>query len=413
MAAHDDGDVKKVVIVGAGFGGLATASALEAHRKTAGTSCNVTLVDRAQDFSIGGTWQFAASGRSQLSTTKIPLANAALTYTSVRPGEAVKSIDLVEKTVMMEQNDEKLPYDYLVLSTGTESRADLVPGLAESTGWDLSRWDHIPGIEATLNGITSGDLLIMISATPYKCPPLPFEYAFVADEVLTNRGVRNDVTITIACPVPWPFGGPAVETGFKERMDAKGIRFLAGYAITEVTPEGAMFANEESLPYDALFYVPPQLAPRVLSTLTNRKGLVPVDLKTNLTAGSDCVFAIGDCCQAMLPVVNKPHPKAGEFAAQMGSSVADYIVASLQHATKLPVPSTRSAVCYAEAGWGAGLGVNPDLDKCMVGGPPSFKLVVNEDHGVAAKVEWINEYITRFFGENPSLTFQPQPYRPL
>ena len=47
----------RVVIVGAGFGGLGCAHALVAS-KTA-EAADVTVLDRKTEFTIGGTWQFA------------------------------------------------------------------------------------------------------------------------------------------------------------------------------------------------------------------------------------------------------------------------------------------------------------------------------------------------------------------
>ena len=63
--------------------------------------------------------------------------------------------------------------------------------------------------------------------------------------------------------------------------------------------------------------------PGEVSYLPAPKRLAPVRLQTNRAAppaGVDArdVFVVGDCCSAMLPAAGAPHPKAGEFAYQMG-----------------------------------------------------------------------------------------------
>ena len=56
----------RVVIVGAGFGGLGCAQALVAAKTT--EAADVTVLDQKTDFTIGGTWQFAVR-RALLRTT--------------------------------------------------------------------------------------------------------------------------------------------------------------------------------------------------------------------------------------------------------------------------------------------------------------------------------------------------------
>ena len=73
----------------------------------------------------------------------------------------------------------------------------------------------------------------------------------------------------------------------------------------------ARFANGASVTSDLHMSTFPQRAPDfvVAANITNKLGLVPVNLQTNRVVGRNNVFVIGDACHAPLPAVKKAHPK--------------------------------------------------------------------------------------------------------
>jgi sulfide:quinone oxidoreductase len=46
-----------------------------------------------------------------------------------------------------------------------------------------------------LDTITSGTVVISVVKPPYKCPPVPYEWAFVIHDLLTTRGVRDQYVL--------------------------------------------------------------------------------------------------------------------------------------------------------------------------------------------------------------------------
>lgn len=394
---------KRVVVVGAGFGGLSTVTQL--NELGTGELAEIHLIDSGSFFSIGGTWSFVLRDLLPLEATKLPLEAFQAGAAHVRTNTTVEALDLEGKSLAL-SGGETLGFDYLVLATGVESRPDLLPGLAEH-GIDYSSIDQVgaykEGVARVIAEAAAGPkaVVVLISECPYKCPPSPFENAFLLDDILRRAGVRDNVSVTVACPVPWPFGGPKLEAAFKEKMASKGIVFLSELQVTQCDPGVLTSADGQTLPFDLLLCTMPQRAPQVLTDagLTNGKGLVPVDLQTNRTATED-VFCIGDACMAMLPPpVNKPHPKAGEFASQMGIAVANTIHAALR-GEELPLPTTRNGLCMAESGGTAGIGVKVSFDDCITGtGGPKYEAVVNETGGSVHKLGWVNGYVTRFFGD--------------
>ena len=57
--------------------------------------------------------------------------------------------------------------------------------------------DVIPAFE-------SGRIVIGILGHPYKCPPAPFEAAFLLHDHFSERGIRDQVEIQMAGPMEAP-----------------------------------------------------------------------------------------------------------------------------------------------------------------------------------------------------------------
>ncbi|MFK8399896.1 NAD(P)/FAD-dependent oxidoreductase [Pseudomonas sp. BGr12] len=106
-------NVKRVVIVGAGFGGLATAKGL------AGKACHVTLVDRTNHHLFQPLlYQVATASLS-------PADIAGATRTITRAENIRVLMDEVtgvntSRNIVETKLGENLPYDYLVLATGAD-----------------------------------------------------------------------------------------------------------------------------------------------------------------------------------------------------------------------------------------------------------------------------------------------------
>jgi sulfide:quinone oxidoreductase len=82
----------------------------------------------------------------------------------------------------------------------------------------MSNLAHMKSLKRKLQEITEGTILVSICDVPYKCPPSPFEIAFLIHEVLSERGIRDKVRIVVTSPIGFPFGGPAGLEIFSARM---------------------------------------------------------------------------------------------------------------------------------------------------------------------------------------------------
>ena len=425
------------------------------------------MVDAGDQFSIGGLWQFCWSGRVSAAAVTWPIADMVLPGMTVRSGaEArVESLDTAARTATL-SNGDVLQYDACVLSPGCVSDASDVPGLEEhcldvcsftqatqakaSLDAFVARAKRRLAAEAKGEGENAGagaggrklTFVYAIARMPYKCPPLPMEVTMLLDEYLREAGVRHLCRIVLASPVPWPVGGAKGKAVFLPILEEKGIEYLASHVLasvetgasaaaaaadTEETTEpacvlqfqsvGAGGAEDEDkdaapvqLEADLLWGSMPQRAPAFLSGLSDKSGFVPVDLQTNRCTANDgacssSVFAIGDACKAVMPGPKKMHPKAGEFAFQMGSAVADILAAGIDGADTDPLPTGRMGACFAETGGGgAGVLVQPDLSAVInapSSGMPKMSFTVAEGPvGTEQKMKWANSYIARIFGDD-------------
>ena len=162
---------------------------------------------------------------------------------------------------------------------------------------------------------------------PFKCPPAPFEGAFMMHELFTKRGIRDSVEMTSTFPMnrPVPVTGEVAQM-FREGLAERGIEERAETLVTSIDPatQTAQLANGETLPYDLFVGIPRHRAPDPLPA----SGLavdnwVPVD-QTNLRTKFPHVYALGDVCTGPRMVA-----KAGIFAEAAARVVADDIAATI------------------------------------------------------------------------------------
>jgi len=391
----------KVVIIGAGFGGLGCAHTLAALGET-----DVTVVDAKDWFTIGGCWQFVWTGRLPSEQAIWPLAEAKLAGVDVRLNTRVARLDVEAHQVHLDDGS-CLAYEQLVLSPGIVGDPASVSG--QHAALDIFSFDSLPRQQAELAEFVAAakaganpTLLVAICGVPYKCPVAPVEIVCLVDDALRTAGCREGARIVLSSPVEWPMPDPAKPV-LTAKLTERGIDYLATKPLAKLEPgEGggcvATFVDGDTLEASHCWAAYKQSAPTFVreAGLTNERGFVPVDLQTNRVSGphAESAFCIGDCCTTMVGA--KPHPKAGEFAWQMGVAVAQQIAQQSE-------PLARKGACIVELGQGAGVLVAPDFTQVLadpLNGKPSFSIVDREGpDGERQKTEWINGYIRTIFGE--------------
>ena len=241
-----------------------------------------------------------------------------------------------------------------------------------------------------LPAFTGGTILIGVLGQPFKCPPAPFEGAFLLHDQLVGRGIRDETEIRVIAPMSAPVPvTPEVSQQFLDELTARGIEYVGNTRVAALDPETneAILESGERVPYDLFVGIPIHRVPAVVaeSGLAGN-GWVGVDRDT-LTTPFPGVYAVGD-------VVAIPMAKAGVFAENAAGVVADNIIA----VHRGDPPGRRyegEGNCYLEFGGGRVAKVEANF----LGGPsPTARLVGPSEVLAADKQAFGVERRARWFG---------------
>jgi len=335
--------MKRVLILGGGFGGIATARRL---KEKLDPNDEVILVDRRDHFMVGFRKTWALVGESTLEEGQRPLDR--LMDIGVRVmHEPVTRINPEGRAATM--GDQIISADALVVALGAELATEAIPGF-QQYAYNVYDPQDIPRAAQALKEFQGGKLVLGIFGAPYKCPPAPYEMALLINDSLRARGVKANVEVFSPQPMSLPILGAVGCDLIESRLADKGITFLPNHKAIAVESGEVIFADERR-PFDVLLGVPPHRPPAVVreSGLVGNSGWVSVNART-LETQFPGVYGIGDVVQIGL-ANGKPLPKAGVFAEAMGETVAERIAATFSgHEPEAKFKGEGG--CYLEVGTG-------------------------------------------------------------
>jgi sulfide:quinone oxidoreductase len=330
----------RVLILGAGFGGLELATTLDA---ALGANVDVTLVDRAEGFVFGFSKLDVMFGRA--TADHVVHRYADLAPQRVRfVRAAVRAIDPGAKRV--ETDTGVLECDVLVVALGADLHPEATPGLVEH-GHEFYTVAGAFALRDVLADFAGGNVVVAVTSTPFKCPPAPSETALLVHDLLHSRGLLERSSVSLVMPLGAPIPpSPSASAALLEAFAERGIAWYPGALVRSLDGGRgvAMLADGTDLPYDLFLGVPVHRAPAVVveSGLTE-DGWVPVDPLTLQTRFED-VYAVGD-------VTSVGTPKAGVFAEGQAAVVARQLVARVRGESSATTYDGRG-ICYLEFGAG-------------------------------------------------------------
>jgi sulfide:quinone oxidoreductase len=326
------------VVLGAGFGGLELTTRLS---EELGDHVEVTLIDRSDAFVFGFSKLDVMFGAKQID-------DVALRYRDIaRPGvefrqETIVSIDPAARRTVTDGG--AYDADVLVIALGADLDTAATPGLDEG-GNEFYSVAGAERLRDLLPTIDAGHAIVGVCGPSFKCPPAPSEAAILLDDMLTRRGVRDAVDITLVIPFPTPIPpSPETSTALMATFEERGIRVLLERRVTSLDPSTKTVSLDDGteLPYDLFLGIPVHRAPTVVveSGLTV-DGWIPVEPAT-LATRFDGVFAIGD-------VTSVGTPKAGVFAEGQAAVAASGIGARIRGDGDAATYDGHG-ICYLEFG---------------------------------------------------------------
>ena len=219
---------KHVLILGAGFGGLELATRLS---ETLQDAVRVTLLDRNDSFVFGYSKLDVMLGRRSADDVRLYYRDIAKDGVEFRQ-ETVTGIDPAARRVTTDAGS--YDADFLVGGHGRRLRHGRH---ARLRGGRL-RVLHVAGAERlrdALAGFDGGRVLVSVLGQPFKCPPAPFEGAFLLHEYFTQRGIRDSVQMTSTFPMqrPVPVTGEVAQM-FRDGARRRGAsRSVPQHLVTE------------------------------------------------------------------------------------------------------------------------------------------------------------------------------------
>ncbi|HEY9458658.1 MAG TPA: FAD/NAD(P)-binding oxidoreductase, partial [Gaiella sp.] len=174
---------------------------------------------------------------------------------------AIDSVSLDRQSVRLEDGSD-LPYDVLVVATGTRLQPEETEGLT-GPGWNERAFTFYtaPGAEALrepLKWFDGGRLVVNVVDMPIKCPVAPLEFVFLADRHLRERGIRGETELVFATPLDGAFTKPVASEQLGALLDEKGIELVTEFNTGAVDGAGGVLASYDgrALDFDLLVTVP-------------------------------------------------------------------------------------------------------------------------------------------------------------
>jgi len=327
-----------VIVLGGGFGGLAAAHEL---RRELPDEHRITLLAADHQFFVGFAklWDLVGTRSLEGGTGSLyALADHGIHFVHA----SITAIDPDRRRV--ETSAGSFDADFLVVALGAADALGKVARL-HGAAHDLYDPDALPVMRAELARLDSGRLVIPVLGSPYKCPPAPYEAAFLVEEHLRRRGGREHVEVVVTTPLPTalPVAGHEVSDMVARALAERGIELRTGHAVEAIDSEAqtVSFAGGAALDYTLALAVPQAAPPPVVaeSPLAGEGGWIWPDRETARTS-FDGVYAVGDCTAV------EGLPKAGVFAEAMGTVAARNIVAEVTGAD--PARYDGSGYCFLE-----------------------------------------------------------------
>lgn len=222
---------------------------------------------------------------------------------------------LPESNEVWLQNGEHIPYDILIIATGTQIVPDEVEGMM-GEGWqkdifDFYTYEGALALRDKLRTWEGGKLVVHISEMPIKCPVAPLEFAFLADTFFQEKKVRDRVEITFVTPMEGAFTKPQATKALNYLLEEKEIEIVGDFAIEHVDSENRKIVDYggKEVEYDLLVTVPPNFGDAMAerSGIGDEMNFIPTNKATLQSKVKENIFSLGDA-------TNLPASKAGSVA---------------------------------------------------------------------------------------------------
>ena len=375
----------RVVVVGGGWGGLAAVRGLVAD-----ASVQVTLVEPNEGFMscpLSAHYIVGLQPASDFQRSYAKLDELGVR----RVREKALEIDRVKAQVVTAT--QRIGYDFLVLSPGIEYMEEAIAGYTQAreqlpVGFRAFEQAAIKReVDAFLTN--GGTFVISAPKPPYRCPPAPYERAFLIAEQMKKRGTKGKILILDAnpAPTPTPIAHPILNA--MKSVYASQIEYLPTTDITAVDIGKRTLQTSDG---DIAFQHANLVLPMRASSLVRQAGLgerwAAIKLPRFVSQADDKIYVIGDA-------QGTPLPKSGHVAFNTGKQVAEEIlerVAGKVIAAPTGPVDLPLGICWANVTHDTAININV-ASSMEPGQPPKLKFSVDPVHNArsgSGAISWGN-----------------------
>lgn len=306
----------KVVIIGAGSGGISLAAKLSSSIDAK----SIAIIDPATYHYYQPLWTLVGAGLVSKSETQKEMAGLipnGVTWIK----DAVNIINPETKKVEISGGQE-IEYEYLVVATGLVLNWEKIQNLKESLGKNgicsVYEVDQAERTAEMIQNFQGGKAIFIMPPVPIKCAGAPQKIMYLADNVFRNRGIRHKTEIIFATAGKAMFGIPTFANALDKIIKEKDIHPLFSHKLIAVNPKKKVATfeitdangqiSQQNISYDLIHVVPTMSAHPFLSNLAwqtgEQKGWLEVDKFTLQHLKYPNIFGIGD-------VTGIPNAKTG------------------------------------------------------------------------------------------------------
>jgi NADH dehydrogenase len=329
--------IPRIVILGAGYGGIVTAIRLQKELNY--NEADVTLVNKHDYHYITTHLHMPAAGTDNPENARVNILKLIDEFKIDFVKSTVVQIRPQEKKVVLEEGT--LSYDYLVVGLGGEPETFGIPGMKEYAlsirsinsvrfirehiEYQFAKFKREPNRTDCLTFIVGGagfTGIEFVGELADRIPKLCKE--FDVDPALVK--IYN----IEAAPTALPGFDPELVEYAMSVLQNKGVTFKIATAIKECTPQGVILATDEEIKAGTVVWTGGVRGNHMLDEagFETMRGRIKVDEQLR-APGYDNVYVLGDCSIVMNPE-GRPYPPTAQISMQQAEVCAHNLVASIR-----------------------------------------------------------------------------------
>ncbi|TWJ06634.1 NAD(P)/FAD-dependent oxidoreductase [Altererythrobacter ishigakiensis] len=352
----------KVVIVGGGAAGIATAASLLKRR----SGLDIAIIEPADSHAYQPGWTMVGGGIFEPKVTRRTMASVmpkAVTWIK----QAAKSFQPDNNEVTLEDGS-TVRYEALVVAPGIRLAWEKIDGLEDALGKNgvtsNYRYDLAPYTWELVQKLKNGRAIFTQPPMPIKCAGAPQKAMYLSCDHWMRAGVLDDIDVEFCNAGAVLFGVADYVPALMSYIEKYSVNLSLGHTLVSVDgpAQKAVFKTEDgevTREFDMLHVVPPQVAPKFLadSPLAAESGFTDVDQHTLRHNRYDNVFGLGDAG-------SMPNAKTAAAARKQAPVVAVNVLQQLDgHGPKAgydgygscPLTVERGKIVLAEFAYGGKL----------------------------------------------------------